>query len=381
MFAPSNEQLIRWQQHLEEALARFADNDLRHATARISNPDVHDAAAAYLLRPSKRLLGMAFLHAAHTLNADTDAHPDDLTAVAAALEIRHGAILLHDDIVDGDTLRGGHPTAHHALTPAFGPAEASSAALFAGDVLAGLAPLPILHTSLPAPLRARLAELFQHTTALVAAGQTEQLHLDVRQDPEAVSEADILRIHAGQFAPYLLCSIQLSAALAGLDDDALHRITQAGLPLCQGFQVQNDLAGYTELARLMAENADTAETLTLANTSDLARRRRTVVVRAALDRLSGANRRRLLAYLDGADDDLTTIVALIRASDAPRHCAGLVTDLHAQASERIVTDTQLPAALRTALSATWGYMIALYDPASPTSQLYLQARTDLQAVV
>lgn len=378
MPVPSNEQLIRWQQHLEDALARFADTDLRQATARASASEVHDAAAAYLVRPSKRLLGMAFLHAAHTLAADTDVHPDDLTAIAAALEIRHGAILLHDDIVDGDTTRGGHATAHHALTAVFGAQEATSAALFAGDILAGLAPLPILHTSLPAPLRSRLAELFQHTTAHVAAGQTEQLHLDVRQDPEAVTEADILRIHAGQFAPYLLCSIQLAAALAGLDDDALHHITQAGTPLCQGFQVQNDLAGYTELARVLAENADTAETLTLANTSDLARRRRTVLVRAALDRLSGVKRRRLLAYLDGTDDDLIAIVGIIDTSGAARHCTGLITDLHAQARERIATDPQLPPAARTALSATWGYMTALYDPASPTSRLYLQARSDLQ---
>ncbi|TLQ38953.1 polyprenyl synthetase family protein [Streptomyces marianii] len=380
MPVPTDEQLIYWQQQLEEALARFADTDLRQATARASTPQVHDAAAAYLIRPSKRLLGMAFLHAAHTLSADTDIHPDDLTTIAAALEIRHGAILLHDDIVDGDTTRGGHPTAHHALTAAFGTAEASSAALFAGDILAGLAPLPILQTSLPSPLRARLAELFQHTTAHVAAGQTEQLHLDVRQDPEAVSEADILRIHAGQFAPYLLCSIQLAAALAGLDDDALHRITQAGIPLCQGFQVQNDLAGYTELARVLADDADTTETLTLANTSDLARRRRTVLVRAALDRLSGVKRRRLLAYLDGTDDDLVAIVGIIEASGAARHCTGLITDLHSQARERIATDPQLPPAARTALSATWGYMTALYDPASPTSSLYLQARSDLQTI-
>lgn len=327
---------------------------------------------------------MAFLHAAHTLGADNDIHPDDLTAIAVALEIRHGAILLHDDIVDGDTLRGGHPTAHRALARAlaraFGATEASSAALFAGDVLAGLAPLPILQTSLHAPLRSRLAELFQHTTAHVAAGQTEQLRLDVRQDPEAVNEADILRIHAGQFAPYLLCSIHLAAALAGLDDDALHRITEAGVPLCQGFQVQNDLAGYTELARTVAENTDTTATLTLANTSDLARRRRTVLVRAALDRLSGQDRRRLLAYIDGADDDLIAIVGLIGVSGAAHHCAGLITDLHAQARERIATDPQLAPAAKTALSATWGYMTALHDPASPTSRLYLQARTDLQAV-
>ncbi|MFE5092247.1 polyprenyl synthetase family protein [Streptomyces sp. NPDC056638] len=96
-----------------------------------------------MIRPSKRLLGMAFRHAAHIFNADarhptpdTRHQPADLNAVAAALEIRHGTILLHDDIVDGDTVRDGHPIAHHALPAAFGTQEAPSAALFAGNILA-----------------------------------------------------------------------------------------------------------------------------------------------------------------------------------------------------------------------------------------------------
>ena len=370
---PTDTQLITWQQQLEAELASFADTQLRGATARISDPQVHDAAAAYLVRPSKRLLGMAFLHAAHTL--DVDAHQQDLVAVAAALEIRHGAILMHDDIVDGDTTRGGHPTAHHHLTQSFGATEAGSAALFAGDVLAGLAPLPILRCGLPASVRARLTDLFQHTTSLVAAGQTEQLHLDTVQDPADVTEADILRIHAGQFAPYLLCSVHLAAALAGLEP-ALDRITEAGTPLCQGFQVQNDLAGFTELQRTLQSD----QVLTLANTSDLARRRRTVLVRAAMDALPLTERDQLSDYLRGTDQDLATVADLVDRSRAAAYCQALIADLHAQARTRISTDPLLPPEVRSALSATWGYMTALYDPASPTSRLYLQARTDLLAV-
>ncbi|MFJ7496038.1 polyprenyl synthetase family protein [Streptomyces sp. NPDC097727] len=85
--------------------------------------------------------------------------PADLNAVAAVLEIRHGTILLHDDIVDGDTVRDGHPIAHHALPSAFGTQEAPSAALFADNILAAaLAPLPIRRSGLPAAVRGRLTE-------------------------------------------------------------------------------------------------------------------------------------------------------------------------------------------------------------------------------
>lgn len=90
--------------------------------------------------------------------------------------------------------------------------------------------LPVLRSALQLPMGARLAGLFQRTTAEVAAGQSEQLHLDAVQNPQTLTEDAILRIHAGQFAPYLLCSLHLAGALAALDDTGQGRITQAGTP-------------------------------------------------------------------------------------------------------------------------------------------------------
>ncbi len=77
--------------------------------------------------------------------------------------------------------------------------------------------------------------------------------------------------------------------------------------------------GFRELARLLEHDEPADSALPLANTSDLARRRQTVLVRTALDHLPHADREHLLAYLT-----------------------------------------------------------ALYDPASPTSRLYLQARPEPQ---
>ncbi|MGS2588558.1 hypothetical protein [Streptomyces hebeiensis] len=85
MQLPSHGTLISWQQELEAKLTRLA-SDTRF-TARISEPLVHEAAVAYLTRPSKRLLGMAFLHAAHMLGCD-EYRFHDLIAVSAALPLR-----------------------------------------------------------------------------------------------------------------------------------------------------------------------------------------------------------------------------------------------------------------------------------------------------
>ncbi|WP_328913138.1 MULTISPECIES: polyprenyl synthetase family protein [unclassified Streptomyces] len=371
--------LVDLQQLVETCLADFVDRDLAEATARISIPRVREAAGVYVTRPSRRLLGMAFLYAALALDRSGDYDLGDLVRVAAALEIRHGAVLLHDDIVDGDTIRGGRPTAHHALADPFGPVEGVSAALFAGDVLAALAPLPILRSGLPDAVRVRVAEVFQDRTALVAAGQVEQLHLDVLRDPLEVTEQGILAVHARQFVPYALLSVELAGVLCGLEDAGLAAVREAGTPLCGAFQVQNDLHGYTELVRVMSEGADAGDVLTLANTSDLARRRRTVLVRAALDRLAPAGRGTLAAYLAGERVDLRTVVELIESTNAADHCRTLIGDLQAQAIRRITAAQALPAVARIALGDTFEYMRALYDPLSTTSSLYLRARPDLAA--
>lgn len=105
--------LIALQRDLENSLTRFAETDLHEAVTEVTEPAVYEAARSYLARPSKRLLGMTFLVAYHALSGPSAQHePGHLLAVATALEIRHAGILLHDDIVDGDVVRGGQPTAH-----------------------------------------------------------------------------------------------------------------------------------------------------------------------------------------------------------------------------------------------------------------------------
>jgi geranylgeranyl diphosphate synthase type I len=374
---PDDDTLVNQQTQLEARLRQFAETELREATRHARVPRLHQAASGYVTRPSRRLLGMAFLHAAGALGLPGRYRPDDLVAVATALEVRHAAILLHDDIVDGDTVRGGLPTAHHALAEEFGPGEAASAALFAGDALAAIAPLPLLRSGLPAEVRLRAAARFQHRTALVATGQARQLHLDVTAPLPELTEADVLAAHASQFVPYLMLSLELAGLLAGLDAAALAAISDAGTPLCAAFQVQNDVAGHDELVRVLGADGGTAAAPTVANTSDLGRRRRTTVIRAALDGLDTHDRARLTAYAHGAPADLRDILALVDSTPAVAHCRALVALLHDRAAERLTAAEALPPEAHAALTATWAYMRALYDPRTTTAHLYLRARPDL----
>lgn len=364
-----------WQRRLEDRLGQFAARDLAGLFAPAADPRIRQAAAVYVTRPSRHLLGLGFRAQYHLL-APAGAMPDaDLTAIAAALEIRHAAILLHDDIVDGDTHRGGQPTAWHALTGLFG-ANAAGAAIFAGDVLAAGFLLPLLETALPAGTQARLARTALILTARTGAGQCQQLYIDTAVPLAQVDESSVLAAHAANFPPYLHCSTWLAAALAGLPDNITSRVIDAAVPMATAFQVQNDIAGFTELERLLASGDPGA--LTLANTSDLARRRRTTLMTAALAALTAGKRQALAAYLEGQRDaPLAEIAALVREGHAVEHCTALTRQLWDTSHARLRDDPALPPRVRDAVAETWRFMAGLYDPASPLSRLYLEVRPDL----
>ncbi len=364
-----------WQRRLEDRLGQFAARDLAGLFAPAEDPRIRRAAAVYVTRPSRRLLGLGFLAQYHALAPEAPVPDADLTAVAAALEIRHAAILIHDDIVDGDTHRGGQPTAWHALAGLFG-ANAGGAALFAGDVLAAAFLLPLLETTLPAATRAVLARTALILTAQTGAGQCQQLYIDTAVPLGQVDENSVLAAHAANFPPYLHCSTWLAADLAGISGHLTSRVIDAAVPMATAFQVQNDIAGFTEFERLLATGNPGA--LTLANTSDVARRRRTTLMTAALAALPAGKRQALAAYLDRQREaPLAEIAVLVREGGAVEHCTALARRLWESSHARLRDDPALPPRLKHAVAETWQFMAGLYDPASPLSRVYLKVRPDL----
>ena len=76
--------------------------------------------------------------------------------------------------------------------------------------------------------------------------------------------------------------------------------------------------------------------------------------------------------------DIADIIDLIRISGALVRCDILVANLFTQARRNIVEAPHLSPEIRNAVSAIWKYMVALYDPDSEVSRLYLQARPSIQ---
>lgn len=158
----------------------------------------------------------------------SDAHGNPLAKaidLAAIIELIHASTLLHDDVIDGSSLRRGIPTANNT----FG----NQAAILVGDYLYSMAFRIISELDHPAVLR-YLADI----TSRIVEGEIMQL---------AHAHTDILwprylEIITAKTGLLFAASCHCSALLHG--ETTLH-IEKAGLHLGIGYQIIDDLLDYT----------------------------------------------------------------------------------------------------------------------------------------
>ncbi|MDE0572098.1 polyprenyl synthetase family protein [Demequina sp. B12] len=215
--------------------------------------------------------------------------PDAVIPVAAAMEMLHTAMLVHDDILDHDEVRRGKPNIaglRRAELRAAGHSpdkvddQVLAAALLGGDLALSSSYDLILRSNLPAHHRVACMELITRAIRSTIAGEL----LDVYGDLTPVEQADPLLVSALKTAWYS-CVVPLlaGATLAGADPTMLGHLERLGLALGVSFQLIDDDLGVfgtsevtgkstltdlragkrTELIRLGFERADAAQTAVL----------------------------------------------------------------------------------------------------------------------
>ena len=248
-----------------------------------------DAEKDFVLSGGKRLRGVLAV-LGYEWHGGTNAGGID--TVAAAIEILHAGLLVHDDIIDRDTHRRGRKTLHETrMAPHGGGAhEDLSFAILAGDHLATLGYRLLLEAQFPLDRKFKAIRVFHEEGLKTGSGAL--LELDAARGASASKER-LERTQRLKTASYsTLAPFRIGAALAGKTvQPAMKRLlTDIG----EAFQLRDDAMS------LMQTRSQTGKTAF----SDLREGRQNPLLSKMRLLLPPAERREFDAFLRGAAFDM-----------------------------------------------------------------------------
>lgn len=223
---------------------------------------------------------------------------DDLLEIAAAHELLHISMLMHDDIIDRDSTRHGEPNVMGKYQVIYGPQVASddvdhyanSAALLAGDLLISSAYHLINGSQLTEVQRAQAMRILHDSIFTVVGGELSDVESSFML-PEMV---DPLHVAHYKTAIYSCVNPLLTGAvLAGASGEDQDLLREFGVNLGIAFQLTDDLLG------VFGSSVKTGKS----TVSDLAEGKITYLITQALDNLSADEKKTFYLYF--AKHDLT----------------------------------------------------------------------------
>lgn len=276
-------------------------------------------------------------------NAAGDGQANDLpTAVldtAAALELIHAGLLIHDDIIDQDDLRRGRPAMHRqyrdlaAIKGLPGAARLSeNLALCAGDMILFLAFELLATIQLRNDNGPALAELFGRELMTVCAGQMQDIYLGALDKPPA--KRDIYAVMQAKTAAYSVAlPLAAGAVLAGRPASIRQQLYNIGLAAGIMFQVRDDELG------ALGRSSDIGKPVG----SDIREGKKTLLYYYLWKAAKPVERRRLATMFgnpDASPADIREVQQALRRHGVPARLQADIQQLE-QTAGRLITKLEL----------------------------------------
>ncbi|MGC0141614.1 polyprenyl synthetase family protein [Pseudactinotalea sp. Z1732] len=226
------------------ALARFFDAGARHA----AGPDHQQlwSALADVASGGKGLRPALFHSVYLALGGDDERAAAE---VGAALELLHSALVIHDDVIDGDTVRRGRPNvtgifADDSRARGYDHDRAThygeTAAILAGDLALTGAVRVLALCGASQPTVARMLDLLDRALHLSAAGELTDVRLSMDADAEIADAVDMEYQKTAVYSFEL--PLQLASVLAGVEEYE-PPLVEFGRLLGVTYQLHDDLDG------------------------------------------------------------------------------------------------------------------------------------------
>jgi geranylgeranyl diphosphate synthase type II len=282
-----------------------------------------------LLAGGKRLRPHLLI-TAYTGYADAN-NIDDILPAAVAQELLHSAMLIHDDIIDRDSIRYGVSNISGQYDESYAPfisekTERShmslSAAILAGDAL-----LSDSHRMLRSVNRPR--ELVDQATEILSRGVFEVIGGELLDTEVAFLPAGIINaetIAKFKTASYSFVSpLTMGATLAGASEAELYHLTQLSESLGIGYQLRDDILG------IFGNEAKTGKS----TSTDITEGKRTFLIERFEAIASSEQSERFFRIFhkpEATDAELAEARSLLVDSGAKEHVEQRITTLHETAT-------------------------------------------------
>ena len=310
-------------------------------------PDAVNRLAAFA--SSGKMVRGGLLLLAASMHGAGRARP--VVAAAAAMELLHSSLLVHDDIMDNDRLRRGSPTVfaqYERLARRAGRAASGfgrSMGICAGDVGYFLAWDILSRLAVEPQRRAALLSLVSRELACVGIAQMQDVAFGAF--PDLPAPGDVLTLYLYKTARYTF-SLPLAAGaiLAGASRPDVGKLITLGTYLGVVFQVRDDDLG------VFGSRARTGKPVG----SDIREGKKTLMYLELLRRARGAERKRFASLLGKKTlpaSDLRAVREAVERLGVRQRLDELAEEL-AQEAGRIVDTLDIPPRHRATLSQICG---------------------------
>ncbi|MEV0584677.1 polyprenyl synthetase family protein [Nonomuraea sp. NPDC050310] len=259
--------------------------------------------------------------------------PRPIVDAAAALELCHAGLLIHDDIMDASATRRGRPTLHRAL--------GESPAILLG-VLAMTWGDELLATCGADPVRLRAARVrYDAMRTEVITGQYLDLLAPTRTGVTVDQTLTTIRYKTAKYT--VERPLQIGGELAGAEPALLAAYSRLGLPLGEAFQLRDDILG------MFGDPAQTGKSCL----DDLREGKHTVMIAHARAHASGPAAAHLRQWYGNAvldERQAAGIREIVAGTGSLAHVESMITQRVGEALETLTT-APIATEAREALTA------------------------------
>jgi octaprenyl-diphosphate synthase len=246
------------------------------------------------------------------------------------VEFLHAATLLHDDVVDGASMRRGKPAAHLIY--------GAPVTVLVGDFLLARALSIAAETKNP-----KIIGVIADITESMCQGEIVQL---IRKGDVGLTESQYMDVIQRKTGFLIQGACQTGAIIAGAPEDVEQKLAAFGFHIGVVFQIADDLLDYTSDTQALGKTIG----------ADLKEGKLTLPVIYSLDKAAPADRQwmtNLIQRMSFSDGEFQRLVRLLHQYGGIHYCQEIALSRVNQARE--IMDTFAPSETRDTLT-----MIAEY---------------------